>query len=184
MTPKKLTFLLLNLSYAITLHSMQEQNRKYVGVFTRSDKQIGNIKYGNWGSRPYEYAWVANMVSIEGKRVIDLGVGLPSQYNWFKYVVDKLKPSFYSGIDYDGRIKSELISTNNHEIRYMNMADIDYPDQSFDIAYCISTFEHIPYETFMKSIQEAHRILKDNGTLIITLDEEWDKDQPSNYSNG
>src|SRR5579872_957526 len=184
MISKKLSFLLLNLSCIISLYPMQEQNRKYVGVFTRSDKQISGITFGNWGSRPYEYAWVTDLVSIEGKRVIDLGVGLPSQYDWFKYVVDKLKPSFYSGIDCDSRIKNELVSEQNYEICYMNMADLGYPDKSFDIAYCISTFEHIPYEILMKSIQETHRVLKDDGILIITLDEEWDKDQPSNYSNG
>ena len=128
--------------------------------------------------------WVSSVVPVYGKRVIDLGVGLPSQYNWYEYVMAELKPAFYVGVDYDGRILNELISKHNYEIRHMDMADLRYPDQLFDVAYCISTFEHIPYDTFMKSIQEAHRVLKDDGLLVITLDEEWDKDQPMNHGNG
>ncbi len=161
-----------------------QQKDKHVGVFTRSDKILRGIKFGNWGSRPYEYEWVASLVSIKGKDVIDLGVGLPSQYNWFAHVVNNLHPNFYAGIDCDGRVKKELITENNYEIKYMNMADLGYKSNAFDIAYCISTFEHIPYETFIEAIKEAHRVLKDNGLLVITLDEEWDKDQPTNYSNG
>lgn len=160
------------------------RNRKYVGIFVPSDPVIRNIKYGNWGSRPYEYGWVNYVVPVKGKKVIDLGVGLPSQYNWYHYVVNNLQPEFYAGIDFDGRIRNELIVQDNFEIMYMNMAQLEYPDKSFDVAYCISTFEHIPYDIFMKSIQEAHRVLKDDGLLVITLDEEWDKNEPITYSNG
>jgi SAM-dependent methyltransferase len=66
----------------------------------------------------------------------------------------------------------------------MNMALLRYPDQAFDVALCISTFEHIPYPDFMESIKEAHRVLKNDGLLIITLDEEWDKNQFFNQHNG
>lgn len=66
----------------------------------------------------------------------------------------------------------------------MDMADISYPSHTFDVAYCISTYEHIPYPIFMKSIQETHRILKNEGILIVTLDEHWDENQTYNYCNG
>lgn len=155
-----------------------------VGLFRQADPMLQGIRYGNWGSRPYEYAWASTVVDVKSKRVIDLGVGLPSQYNWYEYVITNLQPSFYAGIDYDGRILAELTSGQGYEIRHMDMADLEYPDKSFDIAYCISTFEHIPYEVFMKAIQETYRVLVDNGLLIITLDEEWDNAQPSNHSNG
>jgi SAM-dependent methyltransferase len=157
---------------------------KYIGIFNYTDPTMQGIRYGNWGSRPYEYAWAASVVSVKDKKVIDLGFGLPSQYNWYQYVITKLKPAFYAGVDCDDRIINELMSGPNYEIKHMNMAQLDYPDKSFDVAYCISTFEHIEYETFMQTIKQAHRVLKDNGLLVITLDEEWDKDQPTNYHNG
>lgn len=157
---------------------------KTMGVFTHRDPRLEGLTWGNWGSRPYEYQWVKDIVSITNKKVIDLGVGLPSQYNWFSYVVKRLKPAFYAGIDADTRILQECQAGANYEIRFMDMAQLAYEDKSFDIAYCISTFEHIAYDAFIKTIQEAHRVLKDDGLLIVTLDEEWDKNMPQNYHNG
>lgn len=158
--------------------------RKYVGLFNWQDPRIEGIRFGNWGSRPFEYAWASEIVNITGKRVIDLGTGIPSQYNWFEYVMLHLQPSFYAGIDHDGRMIPEQVSGENFEMKYMSMADLQYADKSFDIAYCISTFEHIPYEIFVKTIPEAYRVLKDDGLLVITLDEEWDKNATvSNYNN-
>lgn len=149
-----------------------------MGLFTRSDKKLDGLIWGNWGSRPWEYAWVSEIVSVAGKKVIDLGCGLPSQYNWYQYVANKLNPAFYAGIDFDGRIKNELVHGQNFEIKHMNMAKLEYPSEEFDIAFCISTFEHLPYPIFMEAIKEAHRVLKNDGLLVITLDEQWDKDLP------
>jgi predicted SAM-dependent methyltransferase len=171
-------------------HSMESftvinsaSRRKNVGLFKKEDPKLEGILFGNWGSRPYEYAWASRIVPIQGKKVIDLGIGIPSQYNWYAYVVQNLKPSFYAGVDCDGRILKELITEENYEIKYMNMASLDYGNQEFDTAYCISTFEHIPFDIFMQSIKEAHRVLKDGGSLIITLDEEWSKDVAFSHGN-
>lgn len=186
---KTLSLSLILLSFAPILSNIKEINqnganrRKHIGMFKPSDRQLSGIVYGNWGSRPYEYFWASQIVSVEGKKVIDLGTGIPSQYNWYSYVVSTLKPAFYSGIDWDGRILNELISQENYEMRHMNMADLQYPDKEFDTAFCISTYEHIPYTIFMKSMQETHRVLKDDGVLIITLDEEWDKNALQEHAN-
>jgi SAM-dependent methyltransferase len=156
----------------IDLHT--NNRRAYVGLFKPQDKQLGGIVYGNWGSRPYEYYWASQITPLQGKKVIDLGTGIPSQYNWYSYVVRVLQPAFYSGIDWDERIIPESIHARNFEMRHMNMADLKYASKAFDVAFCISTYEHIPYPIFIKSIQETHRVLKDDGLLILTLDEEWD----------
>jgi SAM-dependent methyltransferase len=148
---------------------------KCAGMFRPNHPRLAGIRWGNWGSRPYEYFWASKVVSIENKRVIDLGVGLPSQYNWYAYAATELKPSYYVGIDADERIKQEILHGKNFDILHMNMADLSFADKEFDYAFCISTFEHIPYPAFMKSIQEAHRVLKDDGLLVITLDEQWNK---------
>ena len=177
------SYLLLICTLNYTQNKTIEKNL-YVGLFKNTDPVLTGITYGNWGSRPYEYEWISSVVSVHNKRVLDLGVGLPSQYNWYRYVVTSLHPSFYAGIDADSRVLKELISEKNFEIKHMDMAKLNYEDKSFDIAYCISTFEHIPYETFMQSIQEAHRVLTDDGLLIITLDEEWDKNQLITHDNG
>lgn len=187
---KKIIFnrLFITLALAVACFSASDlqsfnQRRKYVGLFNWKDPKLNGIRFGNWGSRPFEYAWASEIVDAYNKQVIDLGTGIPSQYNWFEYVVRELKPAFYAGIDHDGRIIPEQVSGENFEMRYMSMADLHYQDKIFDIAYCISTFEHIPYDIFVTSIKEAHRVLKDNGLLVITLDEEWDKDVTYNEYN-
>lgn len=149
---------------------------KTIGLFTSSDSRQEGIRWANWGSRPYEYFWASHVVDLQGKKVIDLGVGLPSQYTWYQYVISEKKPAFYCGVDLDPRVLFEEIKVQSYEIRYMDMTDLKYPSHFFDIAFCISTFEHLPYDAFMQSIKEAYRVLNDEGLLILTLDERWDKD--------
>ncbi len=154
-----------------------------IGIFKAIDLTLEGLKWGNWGSNPFEYKWVSQVVDIKDKKVIDLGVGVPSQFNWYEYVVQQLQPSFYAGIDCDKRMVDEQIIESNFEIKHMNMTDLAYEDQFFDVAYCINTFEHIPYNTLINSIQEIHRVLKDGGVLVVTLDERWDKNLPYNSDN-
>jgi len=153
-------------------------------MFRPSDPQLHGIKYANWGSRPFEYYWAANIVEVNNKTILDLGVGIPSQHEWYKYMIDTLHPMYYAGIDADGRMKNEEIHANNYDMLAMDMSSLSFKDKTFDIAYCISTFEHIPYQIFMKSIQDTHRVLKDDGVLVITLDEHWDKNIPLDHHNG
>jgi SAM-dependent methyltransferase len=145
------------------------------GYFKKSDPKLDGLKWGNWGSRPYEYFWASTVIDIKDKKVIDLGTGLPSEHNWHEYVRDKLKPSFYVGIDYDNRMLEQKINESNHKLIWMDMSDLWFESETFDVAYAISTFEHIPsYEVFIKSIKETHRVLKQGSKLVVTLDEIWD----------
>lgn len=165
-------------------HIKDSRIEKHIGVLRNTNSRLEGILWGNWGSRPYEYYWVSKVVDVHNKRVIDLGCGLPSQYDWYKHVVNKLKPDYYAGIDGDGRVLKELIHASNFDILHMNMAELTFGDKEFDVAYCISTFEHIPYDVFIKAIQEAHRVLKDDGVLVLTLDEQWDSKWPITEHSG
>lgn len=157
---------------------------EHLGIFKPNNPRLEGLIWGNWGSRPYEYYWASRVASMANKHVIDLGVGLPSQYNWYKYAAKELNPYHYTGVDADDRIKQEVIQENNYSILHMNMSNLKFENKSFDLAYCISTFEHIPYDLFIKSISEAHRVLKDNGLLILTLDEQWDNNIPLSHGTG
>jgi SAM-dependent methyltransferase len=167
----------------IPSHVILSASEKQIGMFTQQDPMLDGLTWGNWGSRPYEYYWASTVVSVEHKNVLDLGMGLPSGHTWFSYVVNILKPKHYTGIDIDDRIKNEIVHNDLYDLLWMDMSKLAFNDDVFDIVYCISTFEHIPYDTFMKCIQEAYRVLKNDGVLVITLDEQYDKNKSITHDN-
>lgn len=145
------------------------------GYFKPHDPQLPGIRYGNWGSCPYEYMWAACVEPVSGKRVLDIGTGLPSEHNWHEFVRDQLKPEFYLGIDLDSRLKNEEIDTPNHKVLWMDATELDLPDDSMDLIMSISTFEHVDdMYKFRQLMKEAHRVTKPGGKMVVTLDEFWD----------
>lgn len=149
------------------------------GYFKPHDPQIHGIRYGNWGSRPYEYCWASNIVPLEGKDILDIGTGLPSEHNWHRWVFEMLKPKSYLGIDLDDRLKSEEFHEENHKVIWMDATDLQVEDNSMDVILSISTFEHVDdMYKFRQLMKEAHRVLRPEGQMVVTLDEFWDwKDQ-------
>lgn len=147
---------------------------KNFGYFKNTDPVLSGIKFGNWGSRPYEYFWAATILDAKDKNVLDLGTGLPSEHNWFNFVIETLNSKTYCGIDFDSRMKNEEINNDKCEMQWMDMSDLKFEDNSFDLIYSISTFEHFDNEEcFMKSIKETHRVCKKDALMIVTLDEIW-----------
>ena len=49
---------------------------------------------------------------------------------------------------------------------------LSYPDQSFDLIYAISVFTHLNEEMGNAWLQELHRVLKPNGLLIATTQDD------------
>lgn len=62
------------------------------------------------------------------------------------------------------RITKELVKTN---VAYTNGEELDFPDRQFDCIIAIDFLEHI--HTDQEFIGEMHRVLKDDGTLYITV---------------
>ena len=144
------------------------------GYFKTTDPKLDGLRYGNWGSRPYEYMWASKIVSVKDKDVLDLGTGMPSDHNWHQFVREYLEPTSYVGIDINERMKQEEINEPSHKMLWMDMTDLKFPDQTFDVVYSLSTYEHIPVaEQFFKAMEETHRVMKPEGILVVTLDEIW-----------
>lgn len=145
------------------------------GYFKTTDPQLHGLRFGNWGSRPFEYFWVACVEEFAGKDVFDFGTGVPSEHNWNEYVRDNLLARSYFGIDLDPRLQVEQIDEPNHKMKCMNGTKLDLPDNSFDLITSISSFEHVDdFEDFKKVISECARILRPGGKMIVTLDEYHD----------
>jgi len=49
----------------------------------------------------------------------------------------------------------------------MDITDIQYPDNSFDVIYCSHVLEHIPNDR--KAMRELNRVLKPDGWAIIQV---------------
>ena len=144
------------------------------GYFTLLSPRTEGIRFGNWGSRPYEYRWASTIVDVRGLDVLDLGVGLPSQYGWYRYALEHLVPRRYCGIDFDDRIREEELRESGLTIQWMDMTALDFPDASFDVIYCLSVFEHLPADSLERACAEAYRVMRPGGRLVVTLDERWD----------
>lgn len=154
------------------------------GYFNWNDPQLQGLKYGNWGSRPYEYAWCSHVESCEGKKVLDIGTGLPSEHNWNRYVQQQMKPAFYLGFDMDSRLAAEEIDEDDHKVKCLNAMDLPYPDGYFDFCFSISTFEHIDrVSDFEAVMKETHRVLAPDSLMVVTLDEIWDINNKSQTWN-
>lgn len=145
------------------------------GYFKATDPQLLGLRFGNCGSRPYEYFWVTYVESVAGKDVFDLGTGVPSEHTWNEHVKINLKPSSYLGVDLDPRLKNEEINEPNHKMLWMNANNIDLPDNSIDVITSISTFEHIgDFDDFKQVMKECNHVLRPGGKMIVTLDEYHD----------
>lgn len=49
----------------------------------------------------------------------------------------------------------------------MDITDIDYPDNTFDIIYCSHVLEHVPDDN--KAMREFYRVMTENGFAIIQV---------------
>ncbi len=56
--------------------------------------------------------------------------------------------------------------TGNYMVK-MDIIDIQYADNSFDVVYCSHVLEHIPDDR--KAMREMHRVLKVGGWAIIMV---------------
>ena len=56
---------------------------------------------------------------------------------------------------------------NPHAMVTINITNIEYPDQSFEIIYCSHVLEHV--QDGKKEIRKFSRVLKDNGWSILLV---------------
>lgn len=99
-------------------------------------------------------------------RVLDLACG-----NGRLYELIKVKTSKYIGVDNNKKLLEHAKSNYaNVNFQLMDMQKLNFEDKSFDIVYQIASFHHLPTKKLRKEcILEIHRVLKDNGILIVTV---------------
>lgn len=148
-------------------------NRHYgeIGFFLKTNPQTSKYSYANWGSRRWEYRYVEdllNKIGVKNRRVVDIGIGLPTDSDFYKSYIHS--GCHLTGIDPDGRLKPVTNLSRKCRILRCSGEKIPLPAKSVDAVVVLSAFEHFPYKSFLATVREANRILKDDGDLIVTLD--------------
>ena len=101
-----------------------------------------------------------------GSRILDAGAGELAQKKFcihLKYVSQDFA-------QYDGKGNNAGLQMQNWDNSKLDIVsdiiDIPEPDASFNAIMCIEVFEHLPEP--IAAIKEFSRLLKKNGTLILT----------------
>jgi SAM-dependent methyltransferase len=92
-----------------------------------------------------------NFFAMSGKRMLDI-----APVTW-------LAPRFRSVIG-SGYLTADLF--NPADVR-MDITDIQFPDESFDIVYCSHVLEHVPDDR--RAMGEFHRVLRSDGWAIFMV---------------
>ena len=157
--------------FYVLMHGL-DKSYEEVGYFIKNNPIDTNYTYANWGSRLWELKAVETWLTekaIEGKNVVDIGIGLPSDSNFYKFYVNS--GCNLKAYDLDPRINGDIKLSNKCTI-YNKSSDSmkENADNSVDVVVALSSLEHYPIESFKKTVSEVYRILKPNGLFIVTLD--------------
>jgi SAM-dependent methyltransferase len=128
---------------------------------------------------------IENKIKKSGAiKILDAGCGL----SFFPFFVKKEFPQCeVHGTDMDSSLVKTYENINNEiesEVIF-NLGDLrnlDYPEKSFDIIYCISVLEHT--ENYKEIVDHFYRLLVPGGHLILTFDVSLDGDRTISVSDG
>jgi SAM-dependent methyltransferase len=101
-----------------------------------------------------------------GHRILDAGAG-EQQYRRFCSHLNYVSQDFgqYDGKGDDTGLQPQNWNHGSLDI-ISDITSIPEPDESFDAVMCTEVFEHLPDP--IAALREIHRLLKKNGTLILT----------------
>lgn len=110
------------------------------------------------------------------KDVLDVGFGTGYSLNKFKELGINTKGIT---LDEDERKAQNFLS---HDVQLMDMAFLDFEDQSFDLVWCRHALEHSVMP--MIALMEFNRVLRPGGYLYVEVpqDESVHADNPNHYS--
>jgi len=155
-----------------------------VGFLLKPHRRTRKFTYANWGSRKWEYPYIIDQlekIGIQDKKIVDLGIGLPDDSNFYQYYLRS--GCYLTGYDIDARLPPELkLSDRCRILRKSSEHMEDFKDDEVDVAVALSSFEHFPIEVFRNTIKELSRVVKSGGDFLVTLDLTLDKERSAPYA--
>lgn len=120
---------------------------------------------------PYVYSKITNIINNNIKtNILDAGSGV----TFFPYFLkNRISDSNIFCCDNDinlGNVYGEINDKVKNPLKFSNvdLRNLKFANESFDIIYCVSVIEHI--KNFEKVVREFYRVLKFGGSLIVTFD--------------
>ena len=168
--------------------------RSYTNVFwTKDVVESSTLPYP---IRRTEYPWAIQQAKLDKKmKILDIGSGI----SLFPVFLASKGHEVFS-IDNDeilmNRVSPELAKLSGVTVNYsfVDVAKINFEDETFDRVFCISTIEHLEEEIIdskyvnyhkknldVKAIGEMLRVLKPGGILIFTFDWSESNDELRSY---
>ncbi len=105
----------------------------------------------------------ASLSGSKNLKVLDIGCGTGEFYSCFY-------AHSYIGVDISPYYIEYAKKSKKGDFRVMDATMLDFPDLSFDFVLIMAMLHHLSNEQFLKVIQEAKRVLKENGTIIFMED--------------
>lgn len=138
--------------------------------------------FNQW-SRIYEYPYCYERISNVAKpdvQILDAGCGV----TFFPFFLNqRYNVTCVDQDDYVDMFRA-INEKQDTKVNFIRSAlnSLPFPDDSFDVLYCISVLEHT--DNYPKILDEFKRVLKPGGLLIVTFDialnnNDWGLDLPS-----
>ncbi len=147
----------LNLEEAETLETYTKLARIW------DDLATPHWKDKNW------FSWLSYIP--EGGRGLDIGCGTARDARLF--LDDNV---YYVGIDFSEEMLAvarknfaEQIKKGMVEFHLMNMCALDFPPESFDAFWSVTSFMHVSKVKLPVALREAYRVLKTKGVGFISI---------------
>ncbi|HOM33180.1 MAG TPA: class I SAM-dependent methyltransferase [Candidatus Paceibacterota bacterium] len=135
-----------------------KENQKNYNLIAEEFSQTRNFISNNFKN------WIKNYIA-EGEKILDWGCGNGRFCELFS------NNNNYYGIDFS----EKMIAIAQDKYPFGNFKTclptiIPYPNDFFDKIFSLAVFHHLPSKKIrIQFLKEAHRVLKPNGLLILTV---------------
>jgi len=146
---------------------MDREYAKYLLEKTRQDYNLIADEFSVTRKEIWpELVFLFDNYLAEGEKILDLGCG---NGRWLELF--RKKKVDYIGVDFSERL-IEIAKRNYPQTKFQtaDVLNLPFPSDYFDKIYNIAVLHHIPSEELRRqSLEEAKRILKPGGVLILTV---------------